>query len=84
MSKKKQVSFDYLEELKPEEFAVNETDTSDTGSVNDEYLSDEEISNKYTFLQKPEKKQNNQYKKQFLILKKPLTKELEEEAYNSD
>ena len=86
MSLKKQVSYDFLDEIKPEEFsALHETDTSDTGSVNDDYLSDEEICNRYSFLSKPEKKQTNQYKKQFYLPKKePLTTQLQEEAYNSD
>lgn len=64
------------------DYITKDTDTSDTGSIQDEndYLSDEEINNNYTFLQKTKKKVNNQYKTQFKIPKK----ELEEEEYNSE
>jgi hypothetical protein len=87
--KKEPVPYEYIEGFKYEDFAklnISEADTSDTGSNIDEndYLSDEEIANKYTFLQKPKRKfkQNNQYKEQFKI--EPKTKQLEEEEYVSD
>ena len=72
--------FDDLNQLKLD------TDTSDTSSVIDDfdYLSDEEINNNYSFIQKSKKKLNNQYKEQFKLSKTTLKKELEEETYISD
>jgi hypothetical protein len=81
-------SFEFIESIKYDDFAklaLNDTDTSDTGSNVDEndYLSDEEFTNNYSFLQKPKKKINNQYKEQFRT-KTKIVKELQEEDYISD
>ena len=88
MTKQKDVSIEYLETINTEELTnltISENDTSDTGSNIDheDYLSDEELSNKYTFLQKPLKKQNNRYKEQFKVFKTKKN-QLVEEAYISD
>ena len=89
MMKKKNIidNLDFIESIKPEEFAslsIVDTDVSDNGSNVDEgeYLSDEEITNNYAFITKPKKTVNNQYKKQFKFEKKKI--ELKEEKYLSD
>lgn len=81
----------FIESIQHEDFSKisnYDNDTSDTGSVIDEndYLSDEEVSNKYTFIKKTVKQVNNQYKKQFIIDIPKNTKntELKEEEYLSD
>jgi hypothetical protein len=81
-------SFEFIESIKYDDFAklaLNDTDTSDTGSNVDEndYLSEEEFTNNYSFLQKPKKKFRNQYKEQFKT-KTKIEKELQEEDYVSD
>ena len=81
--------YEFLESIPNDEFenlTLHETDTSDTSSNIDDqdYLSDEERSNKYTFLQKTSKKKNNQYKEQFKTIQKKSGEQLGEEAYISD
>ena len=76
----------FIETIQNEDFKLTLVDdSSDNGSLADdtEYLSDEESNNKYTFLQKPKKKMNNQYKFQFKITKHK-SKELVEEQYLSE
>jgi hypothetical protein len=89
MSRSKPLAYEIIEGFNYEDFAklnISDAEISDTGSNVDEndYLSDEEVSNKYTFLQKPKRKltQKNQYKEQFKIKKQ--NGELQEEEYVSD
>lgn len=87
MSSKKKILIENYESIEEfQQLNINDIDSSDTGSNIDDndYLSDEELTNKYTFLQKPKKRQNNQYKEQFKPLKKKSIEELKEEAYVSD
>ena len=74
-------SEEYIKKL-----SINDSDISDSGSIIDdnEYLSDEESNNNYTFLQKPSKKQNNKYKQQFNTKIIQRKEELTEEEYSSD
>lgn len=63
---------------------INESETSDTGSfVGDEYYSDEEFKNNYSFLNQ-KKTPSKHYKQMFSQKRMLIANELQEENYIPD